>query len=42
MIFDGKAKMHHNLHIHSKISICSDDPEQTNERICATQASRTS
>lgn len=23
----------HDLHIHSKISLCSDDPEQTNERI---------
>lgn len=23
----------HDLHIHSRVSLCSNDPEQTNERI---------
>lgn len=28
-----KYKFDHDLHIHSKISLCSNDPEQTNDRI---------
>lgn len=30
-----RYKVDHDYHIHSKLSLCSDDPEQTNERILA-------